>query len=163
LFLTLVQHAELNRGAGRHRADPASKVARVVHRRAVDRDNDVTALDAGLGRRAVGLRLGDERAGRLLQAHALGDLRGHRLNLHADPPAGDAALVAQLRDDVLHSVGRNVESDADRAARRREDRRVDTDHVAVDVEGRATGVAFVDRGVDLNEVVIRTGADIAAT
>ena len=87
---------------------------------------------------------------------------GHRLNLHADPTAGHAAFLTQLRDDVLHRLGRNVESDADRTAGGREDRRVDADHVAFDVEARAAGIALVDRRVDLNEVVIRTGADIAA-
>jgi hypothetical protein len=37
-----------------------------------------------------------------------------------------------------------------------------TDHVAVNVEGRTTGVAVVHRRVDLDEVVIRTGADVAS-
>ena len=52
--------------------------------------------------------------------------------------------------------------DADRAAGRREDRGVDADHVAVDVEGRAAGIALVHRRVDLDEVVIGAGADVAA-
>ena len=59
-------------------------------------------------------------------------------------------------------VGRNREGDADVAARGREDRRVDADHLAVEVEGRAAGVAAVDRRVDLHEVVIGAGADVAA-
>ena len=54
------------------------------------------------------------------------------------------------------------EGDADIAARGREDRGVDADHLAVEVERRTTGVAAVHRRVDLDEVVIRTGADIAA-
>ena len=59
-------------------------------------------------------------------------------------------------------VGRDREGDADRAARRREDRGVDADHIAVDVEGRAAGIALVHRRVDLDEVVIGAGADVAA-
>src|SRR6516165_4803423 len=47
-------------------------------------------------------------------------------------------------------------------ARRREDGRVDADHVAVEVEGRSAGVPLVDGRVDLNEVVIRSCADVAA-
>ena len=55
------------------------------------------------------------------------------------------------------------ERDADRAAGGRIDRRVDADHVAVDVERRAAGIALVHRRVDLDEVVIRAGADVTAT
>src|SRR5262245_61744354 len=89
---------------------------------------------------------------------AVGDFRCHRLNLHAGPPSGHGALVAKLSDDALHRLGGNVESNPDRAARRGEDRGVDADDIAVDVEGRAAGIALVDRRVDLDEVVIGTGA-----
>ena len=52
--------------------------------------------------------------------------------------------------------------DADAAAIGRVDRRVDADHLARQVEGRPAGIAAVDRRVDLQEVVIGTGADVAA-
>ena len=42
------------------------------------------------------------------------------------------------------------------------DRGVDADHLAFDVEGRAAGIAVVHRRVDLEEVVIGAGADVAA-
>ena len=116
------------------------------------------AFTAGLS----GLRLGDQRALRLLQAEAVGDVRRHRLDLHADPAARHRALVLELGDDRLHGVGRDREGDADRAAGRREDRGVDADHIAFDVEGRAAGIALVHRRVDLDEVVIGAGADVAA-
>ena len=102
------------------------------------------------------------RALRLLEAEAVGDVGGDGLDLDADPAAGHVAVILELGDDHLGGVGRNVEADADRAARRREDRGVDPDHVAADVEGRAAGIALVHRGVDLDEVVIRTRADVAA-
>ena len=98
----------------------------------------------------------------LLQAEAVGNARGHGLDLHADPAALDVALVLELRDHGLHGVGRDAEADADRAAGRRVDRGVHRDHLAVDVEGRAAGVALVDRRVDLDEVVVGTRADVAA-
>src|SRR5580700_393586 len=110
----------------------------------------------------VGLSLRHQRAGGLLQAHAVGEIGCQRLDLHADPSAGHAALVAQLRDHGFHGVCRNGKGDADGTAGWREDRRVDADDVAVDVKSRAAGIALVHRGVDLNEVVIGTGADIAA-
>ena len=77
-------------------------------------------------------------------------------------PRCDRAALHQVLDDLLGGRGRNVEGDADTAARRREDRGVDADDLAVEVEGRAARIAAVDRGVDLEEVVIGAGADVAA-
>src|SRR4029077_6188089 len=51
---------------------------------------------------------------------------------------------------------------ADRAAGRREDRGVDPDDAAVHVERRPARIALVDRRVDLNEIVVWAGADVAA-
>jgi len=44
------------------------------------------------------LRLGDEGTLGVLQSEAVGDLRGDRLDLYADPPAGDGAMILQLGD-----------------------------------------------------------------
>src|SRR6202022_3981297 len=57
---------------------------------------------------------------------------------------------------------RDVEGDADTAARRREDRGVDADDLALEVEGRTAGVAAVHRRIDLQEVVIGSRANLAA-
>src|SRR5262249_59663586 len=62
----------------------------------------------------------------------------------------------------LPRVRWNVEGKADRSARRREDRGIDPDPVAVHVEGGAAGFALGDRRVDLQEVVVGAGADVAA-
>src|SRR5581483_2990343 len=96
LLLALMDQAELDGNAGRHRTDTAREFARVMDIIAVDRGDDVAALDARLGRRTAGLRLGNQRAGRLLQTHAVGDIRRDRLDLHADPAARHRALVAKL-------------------------------------------------------------------
>ena len=162
LVLALAPDRELHRSARRKRADLLGEIAGILHGIAVDRGDHVAGEDPGLGGRTVRLRLGDQRALRRLEAEVLGDLGRDRLNLHADPTAGDAALVLELGDDRLHRLGRDREGDADRPAGRREDRGVDADHVAVDVEGRAAGVALVDRGIDLQEVVVGAGADVAA-
>ena len=72
--------------------------------------------------------------------------------------------MAEMRSCVDHrprQIRRDGEADADRAARRRVDRRVDADHLAVHVEHRAAGIAAVDRGVGLDEVVIGAGIDVA--
>src|SRR5262249_58858766 len=44
-----------------------------------------------------------------------------------------------------------------------EDGGIDPDDVAVDVEGRAAGIAFIDRRIDLNEVVVGTRPNVATT
>ena len=120
------------------------------------------ALMPAFLRRAVVLRFGDQRALGAGEAERFGDLRRHRLDLHAEPAALDGAVLHQVADHFTGRGGRNGEGDADIAARRREDRGVDADHFAVEVEGRAAGIAAVHRRVDLEEVVIGTGADVAA-
>ena len=93
----------------------------------------------------------------------VGDLAGHRLDLHADEAARDrAVLLAATSTTCSTVVGRDREGDADIAARRRVDRGVHADDLALQVEGRAAGIAAVHRRVDLQEVVIGAGADVAA-
>ena len=157
----LVQQRELDRCAGRHHADGLRQFARVLDRLAVDRGDHVARLDAGRGGRARRLRLIDQGALGLLHAEAVGDVGGDRLDLHAEPGAVDVAMFLELGDDHLGGLRRDVEADADRAARRREDRGVHADHVAIDVEGRAAGIALVDRRIDLDVVVVGAGADVA--
>ena len=91
-----------------------------------------------------------------------GNVLVDRLDLHAEPAAIDGAAGHQVLDDVLGGRGGDGEGDADIAARRREDGGVDADHFAIEVEGRAAGIAVVHGSVDLDEVVIRAGADVAA-
>src|SRR6185312_9566315 len=123
----------------------------------------VAGFNSGLGRRPIGLGFRNQRAFSLLQSEAVGNVGGHRLNLNADPAAADAALVLELRDHALDGRRRNREGDADAAAGRRINRGVDADHFAIRIERRATGVALVHRRVDLEEIVIWTIADVAAT
>ena len=158
----LCSSVSLTVGAGRHHADGLRQFARVLDRLAVDRGDHVAGLDAGLGGRTCRLRLIDQRALGLLQAEAVGDVGGDRLDLHAEPGAVDVAVLLELRHDHLRGLRRDVEADADRAAGRREDRGVDADHVAVDVEGRTAGITLVDRRIDLDVVVVGAGADVAA-
>src|SRR6478735_2307634 len=162
LVLTLVQHVELHGVARRKPADGASEFAGILDRFTVDRSDDVAGFDAGLGRGAIGLRFGYQRAFRLLQAEAVGDVSRHRLDLDTDPAAADRALVLELGNHVLHRGSGNRERDADAAAGRRIDRGVDTHNLARGIERRATGLTLVHGRVDLDEVVIRAVTDVAA-
>src|SRR5215467_11956273 len=152
------------RGAARcHAADLLGEVSGVFDRVAIDRRDHITGHDAGLSGRTVRLRVSDQRTVGCLETEIVGDFGGDGLDLHADPAAADLAVVLELSNDRLHRRSRDGKGDAYRAARGGEDGGIDADHVAVDVEGRAAGIAFVDRRIDLNEVVVRTGPNVATT
>src|SRR4029077_13563967 len=78
-----------------------------------------------------------------------------RLDRHTEPRARHVSALLELGYQLLGEVDRDRESDADAAAAAAEYGRVDADDPAVLIEERATGVARVDRGVGLNEVVVR--------
>src|SRR5260221_3575485 len=115
----------------------------------IELDDDIALRDAGTCCRAVCRDVGNECAALAGQAEAAGDFRRHLLDLNAEPAAVNLAVLAQLRDHSLGEVRRDGEADADAAAIRRVDRRVDADHLTLLGEGRAAGVAAIDRGVEL--------------
>src|SRR6266478_5030217 len=162
LVLALVKHVELHRIAGRKAADGAGEFPGILDRLAIHRRDHIARFNAGLGRRSVGLRFRNQSTLRLLEAEAVGDVGGDRLDLDADPATADGALVLELGNDILHGCCRDRERDADAAAGRRIDRGVDAHDLAFGVEGRATGVALVHGRVDLDEIVVRAAADVAA-
>src|SRR5260370_1371948 len=81
-------------------------------RLAVERQHAVAGLQLGLRRRAVGVDVGAQRALRLVEAEALGDLVGHRLDADAGPAAFAPAVLLQLLDDRPRQRGRDGEADA---------------------------------------------------
>ena len=96
-----------------------------------------------------------------LDVEAFGDLVGDLLDADAEPAAAQLAELPELIDHAGHRLRRHRKADADRAARRRDDQRVDADHLAVEVEQRTAGIAAVDGGVGLDVTVIGTGVDVA--
>ena len=89
-----------------------------------------------------------------------GDIVAHILNDDAEPAAVNGAVLLQLTDDLLDERRRDREGNADTAAARREDRSVHADDLAVQIEGRAAGVAAINRRIDL-QIVVGTRSDIA--
>ena len=85
--------APSHRRCGQDRENPSP--------RAVDRSDDVTRLDAGLGGRAVGLRLSTMRALACFRPRLSAISARDRLHLHAEPASRDIALVLELVDDEL--------------------------------------------------------------
>src|SRR5947207_743006 len=157
-LLLLAPDLELRVLVGREEADGALEIARPLELLAVELEQDVAALDAGLGRGAVRYDLVDEHALRLLGTELAREVGRERLDRDAEPAADHAALVAELRVDLARHVGRDRKADA-RAAR--DDRGVDADHLGLQVHERPAGISWVDRGVGLEEVVEGALTDLA--
>src|SRR5436305_1245138 len=158
---------DLYRGAGARAraADEPRQIARALDRLAVERDDDVARLDAGLLRRAALLHRVDERAARAVEAERGGELARYLLDDDADAPARHAALVLQLLQDIDRHIGRNGERQAHEAAGAAIDLRVDADHLAAQVEKRPARVARVDGDVRLDErheILLRQRAPLGA-
>ena len=69
-------------------------------------------------------------------------------------------MLLQLTDHLLDKRRGHGEGDADTAAGGREDRGVHADDLAVQIEGRAAGIAAVHRRVDL-QIVVGARTDVA--
>src|SRR5260221_279800 len=149
LVMAVAPDGDVSLAVDRRLGNQPRQIVQLVDLVAVELDDDVALLDAGTRRRAVRVDVGDERAALARHAEAAGDLGRHLLDLDAQPAAIHLAVLAQLRDDGLGEVGRNGEADADAAAIRRVDRGIDADHLTLLGKGRATGIAAVDRRVEL--------------
>ena len=74
-------------------------------------------------------------------------------------PGIGVKTAAQLTFTALAGI---AEADTDIAAGLAKDRRVDSDHFAAQIDQRTAGIAGIDRRVGLNEVVVRSRADISS-
>src|SRR5690554_1908764 len=95
----------------------------------------------------------DDDAANVPEPEGFRQLRRQLLHLYPDPAAHDPAVLENIFQNGLCEVGRNREADTVRAPRLAEDRRVDADQFAVGVDQGAAGVAWVDGGVRLDEVL----------
>src|SRR5262245_22236254 len=100
-----MQHVQLDTAARCEATGDAGQFPGILDRLTVYRGNDVACLDAGPCCRSIRLRISYQRALRLLQTHAVGDILGYRLNLNTNPTAADASLVLELSDHVLYGRG----------------------------------------------------------
>src|SRR3989338_6173279 len=119
----------------------------------VYRNQDIAGLDACLFRRAVADDFGDQHTLGAAKLEGFGQFRSQFLHPRADPAARHGAALDDLLHGLFDDAGGNGETDAERAAIRRIDRAVDADQVAAHVHQRAAGIAWVDRGVGLDETL----------
>src|SRR5262249_30051066 len=83
------------------------------------------------------------------------------LDAHAEPAAPGLAELLELLDHRHGGFRRHRKADANRAAGGGDDRGIDADHLAVEVEQGAARIAAVDGGVGLNVIVVGAGIDVA--
>ena len=118
---------------------------------AVDLEDDVAGLDAGLVAGAVAFDHPDQRAVRAIESERIGELCIDFLNRHADAAACDLAVRDQLILHIAGNIDRHRERQAHVAARAAVDLRIDADDFALEIEQRTTGIAGVHRDVGLDE------------
>src|SRR3546814_20233312 len=68
-------------------------------------------------------------------------------------------MFDDLVDGIFHHVDRDGEADADIAAAAAQDRRIDADQLALRVDQGAAGIAGIDGGVGLDEVLVAFDAE----
>ena len=110
------------------------------------------AVDRG----TVAIHVGDHDAA-ARQAELLRLLVVDVLRQDADPAADHAAVIEDILHDAAGQIDRDREADAldahVAAVALVEHRRVDADQFAARIDQRAAGVAGVDRGIGLNEIL----------
>src|SRR5580658_9702207 len=152
--LAVAHQADIDPVADAQQADGVAQLAVGLHWLAVHRGDHVAGTDAGLvGRRALD-DLRHQCADRARQAERVGDIRCHGVHADAELAALHRAELDQLVHDAVRHVHRDGEADADVAAAARQNRGVDADQLAAQIDQRAAGVARIDRGVGLDEVLV---------
>ncbi len=148
--------------ADRRQADAVAQIGRAVDRRAIDGDHQIAAAQPGaLGRRAR-QHPGDQRPLGAGGAERPGEIGGQVLDRHPDLAAPDLAVADQLVHHVARHIDRHGKADADIAALRRQDRGVDADQPAAQIDQRAARIAGIDRGVGLDEILVALDAEPGA-
>src|SRR5689334_21799222 len=98
-----------------------------------------------------------------LQLERFRQLRREILDSYTQLSTADLAVRDQLLGNIAGHVDWDREPDADVSARRADDRGVDPNQFAPQIDQRTTGIAGIDRGVGLDEIFVAFDAKPAAT
>src|SRR5499426_775948 len=147
---------DVDRFPYRRRCNHPRQILRVGNCLAVEFHDHISLLDSCFLCRASWNHLRNQGSLLFLEAEGFHQFRSYLLDADTKPAAGDMALLLELRSDLLRHVDRDRESDS---LSRNDDRRVDTHDLALCVDEGSTAVARVDRGIGLNEIVIRSGSN----
>ena len=132
------------------RIDVDAELPAVLHRLAVEGEDDIARFQSCLGRGASRHHIRDHHTGVDGEAERFGHQRRDRLGVDADFAAPDTAELPDLREDVPHDVAGSRKTYSLAASRLRVDQGVDTHQPAFSVHQRPAAVAGIDCGVGLN-------------
>src|SRR5207247_5381392 len=118
---------QLNLIADPREPDAVAQFRTAAHRCAVDRNHEIIGPQPGALGGRTGLDPGDYRTLRIFGAQRLTDVRGEILDRDTDATALDLPVAGQLVHDLARHVDRDGKADADIAAARRDDCRIDAD------------------------------------
>src|SRR5262249_1106431 len=154
-FFPIAQNFHRDLFIDRRTRDDVRQIVRVADLFTVELDDAIPAFDTGVtGGPAFG-DVGDERAARLVHTERFGDLGSNLLDKDAEIASRDFPLALELRQQLLHQIHGNREADPDVAARAAVYRRIDSHDLAADVDERSAGITGINRGVGLDEAVVR--------
>src|SRR6516225_2798696 len=120
----------------------------------VEFDYDVATPEPGRSRRAAGQHLGDHGAMRLRHFRSSRRLCRDLLDINAEPTAYDFAPSAKLRQFLFDQIDWNREPDTDVQPTAGINRRINTDYRAVQADQRSTGIAWINRRIGLNKIIV---------
>ena len=135
----------------------------VVCRPAVDLQDDIARKHARTIRRAALEDRTNQHARRGGKGERGGKVRGELLRFDAEPTSRHLSVTDDLLEHVLGDRYGNREADALRSAALRIDDTVDADQIAAGIDQRTAGIAGVDGGVGLDEVLEGTDAQMIST
>ena len=163
-LLAAAHDAELRGAAERLGGEAVVEGVGVVDRLAVDDDDQVAGLEAGARGGAAAVHGGDQRAGRPLEAEALGDLRRHRLQPGAEPgPLAPrcrrSCAEATTTRTMLAGIAKPMPCEP---PEREKIAVLMPTSLPVEVDQRAAGIAGIDGGVGLDEELVVGDADLRA-
>ena len=141
------------------------EIRRGLDRLAVELEDDVAGLQAGLVRGSTRRQIGHQRALGAFQSEGFRQAAIHVLYGHAQPAASHRARLAKLRHHVAQHIHRDRKREADRSPRPRgKNLRIHTDHFPIQVEQRPPGIARIDGdiGLDKGDVVLAAARRQAA-
>src|SRR5690606_6220720 len=158
------QHGDLYRVANAARANFVAQARRRVDGATIDTDDDITSQQSGFIGTGTGLHFGNDYAALVaIDIQRSRKIRHQILNHHAELAALDLTVFQNLIDTVPDHTRRDRKTDTDIAAAGRDDRRVDADQLAAQIDQRTAGVAGVDGGIGLNEILIPLNTEAGAT
>ena len=153
---------DVQRRTRRHRRDPVERFLCAEDRLAVEVRDEIVTLQADERGRSTWSHVADAQRGRRIDAQRRRRRARHFLGFDAQPAASHAAVREDLVHHAAHHVHRNREADAVGAKVLRQHRGVDADQLALRVDERAAGIAEIDGGIGLDEILEIRDAEPAA-